>query len=381
MGNYDGNVVFKCTYNDGGADGYVGFGGTCSMENIRRNVHEQPRPWCSHPRNLCTQFFKAGFLGNSPEYPCYESRLTHDWKFSPGHTHPRDGGLGRPVRINHAKVGKIALFTTLHPKLVSEYKRARRNPESSRLVFAISRIVNIYEEDDTQWVQCDPNTAIRLSESATRALLYWRFKSPTSAGHKWGSGLVRYISNAEVLTYLSALYPRVRSAEERAKLERLSNSCGPLNFIASDTNQYDQIFDELESKQKYGPGGEGDRHRNLKTAIFKRPDLLQLGGGNATMEHRFLTGDRVDVLVSLNNGEHCVVEVEVEGLSTMTGAHQALKYQALCQGKYYPDDQISPHAFLVAYSIPENVRKFCRHHGIKTLEVKQEEVNEILSTD
>ena len=39
MNGHDGNVAFKCTYNDGGDRG---FGGTCSNENIRRNVKTSP---------------------------------------------------------------------------------------------------------------------------------------------------------------------------------------------------------------------------------------------------------------------------------------------------------------------------------------------------
>ena len=382
MGECDGNVAFKCTYNDGGAEGFVGFNGTCSIDNIRRNVYEQPRPWCSHPGTDCFKFFGDGCRGNRPNNPCYESQLTQTWKFSPGHTLPPEGGFGKPLRINHAKVGKIALFTTRHPKLESAFKRAQRNPESSRLVFAIANILNIYiAKDGTQWIQCDSNTAVKLSESTARSLPYWRFKLPSSAGHRWGSGLIRYISDKEVINYLSALYPHIKSAEERVRLEMLSISCGPLHPIGNNITPQDLVFDEFEAKQKYGPGGEGELHQNLKTAIYKRPELLKLGAGTAAMEHRFLTGDRVDVLVSLSMGEHCVVEVEVEGQSTMIGAHQALKYRALCQGKYYPDDQVSPHAFLVAYSIPSNVEDFCRQHHIKTMEVSQDEVNQILRAE
>ena len=79
-----------------------------------------------------------------------------------------------------------------------------------------------------------------------------------------------------------------------------------------------------------------------------------------------MTGDRVDVIVDLRNGERCVVEIEVEGQSTMVGAHQALKYRALRAGEL--DNGDLPHAFLVAYSIPDNVKAFCERHGYVTLE-------------
>ncbi len=91
-----------------------------------------------------------------------------------------------------------------------------------------------------------------------------------------------------------------------------------------------------------------------------------MGPGVGTSEHKFVTGDRVDVVVDLANGESCVVEVAVEGKSTMVGAHQALKYRALRAGEL--DSLRLPHAFLVAYSIPDNVKAFCKRHGVQALE-------------
>ena len=84
-----------------------------------------------------------------------------------------------------------------------------------------------------------------------------------------------------------------------------------------------------------------------------------------------MTGDRVDVSIELANGEHCVVEVEVEGEPTLIGAHQALKYRALRAGQL--DTRKPPHAFLVAYSIPKSVKKFCKRHRVAALEIEPSE--------
>ncbi len=94
--------------------------------------------------------------------------------------------------------------------------------------------------------------------------------------------------------------------------------------------------------------------------------MLNMGPGVGTPEHGFVTGDRVDVVVDLANGESCAVEIEVEGQSTMVGAHQALKHRALRAGEL--DNLRLPHAFLVAYSIPDNVMAFCERHGVTALE-------------
>ena len=83
-----------------------------------------------------------------------------------------------------------------------------------------------------------------------------------------------------------------------------------------------------------------------------------------------MTGDRVDVSIDLTSGEHCVVEIEVEGDSTMIGANQALKCRALRAGEL--DATELSHACLVAYSIPQYVRNFCERHGVLALEIQPE---------
>ena len=131
------------------------------------------------------------------------------------------------------------------------------------------------------------------------------------------------------------------------------------------------LHSNADLKLKYGPGGEGTRHRNLKELISRNPDMLNLGSGDATVEHRFMTGDRVDVWIKLESGEHCVVEIELEGYqSTLTGAHQALKYRALLAAQL--DTIRLPHAFLVAYSIPRSIKEFCERHGVVALEIPQD---------
>ena len=180
-------------------------------------------------------------------------------------------------------------------------------------------------------------------------LPYWRFKTPLrKAGQRWDRRLFQYISDQEVTNFLHALRPHLRSARDRTVLEALLECCGNL---APERVAEEASGEATESalKEKYGPGGEGERHRVLKQHIADQPECLGLGGGNAVVEHRFVTGDRVDVSIDLANGEHCVVEIEVEGESTSIGAHQALKYRALRAGQL--DSTVLPHACLVAYSI------------------------------
>ena len=148
-------------------------------------------------------------------------------------------------------------------------------------------------------------------------------------------------------------------------LEELLTCCGNL-----DPEEASDDVSDSDLKQKFGPRGEGERHRVPKHFIADHPERLGLGRGMAAVEHRFLTGDRVDVSIDLSNGEHCVVEIEVEGESTRIGAHQALKYRALRAGEL--DSTELPHACLVAYSIPQHVKDFCERHGVSALEIQPE---------
>ena len=62
-----------------------------------------------------------------------------------------------------------------------------------------------------------------------------------------------------------------------------------------------------------------------------------------------------------------MVEIEVEAPSTMTRAHQALKCRAIRADQL--DTTKQPHAFLVAYGIPENAKEFCKRHRVRALEI------------
>lgn len=359
MNGHHGNVAFKCTYNDGGPTGFVGFDGNCSNENIRRNVVEKPRVWCSNEDNLCSRFHDNDFRGRRPIHPCYESRIFQEWKYSSGvfHSGEREGD---PIPMHYVQAGKIALLTTRLPD---------HDTEIERIVFSVFKIARIETDEDGTWAIGDPEYAIRLPKTAALALPYWNFKEGQPI---WGTGLFRYVYDQEVTDFLHALLPMLQSPRDRAALEHLLECCG--NLAPGDfPEDLDRKIKKAELGQKYGPGGEGERHRNLKEYIAKNPRVLGLGKAkkkDISVEHRFMTGDRADLSIDFINGKHCVVEVEVEGdKSTLIGAHQALKYRALRAGEL---DQAKKriHAFLVAYDIPQSTREFCERHGITALEIR-----------
>ena len=262
--------------------------------------------------------------------------------------------------MRHAQVGKVALLTTRLPDYDAEDKR---------IVFGVCRISDMEQGVEGTSVVWEPEDAIRLPKIAALALPYWKFKEFSQARPRWDTGLFRYVSDQEVTNFLHALFSRLQSPGDRAVLERLLECCGnlPPEDIPEDL---DRKIKKSDLGQKYGPGGEGERHRKLKKYIRKHPEKLGLGPAkNTSVEHRFRTGDRVDLSIDFVNGKYCVVEVEVEGSdSTLIGAHQALKYRALRLGQL--DKPGTPlHAFLVAYAIPPSTKEFCKRHGITALEI------------
>ena len=260
----------------------------------------------------------------------------------------------------HAQAGRVALLTTRLPNY---------DEENERIVFGVFKISEIKTNDEGTWVIGEPEHAIRLPKDVALILRYWKFKKLKAGDPVWGSGLFRYISDQEVTNFLNALFPRLGSRRDRAVLEHLLECCGslPPENTPEDLNRE---ITKADLGKKYGPGGEGERHRSLKEYVAGHPDVLGLGKAEeVSTEHRFITGDRVDLSIDFENGEHCVVEVEVEGAdSTLIGAHQALKYRALRAGELDETGKL-PHAFLVAYDIPPSTSKFCKRHKIKVLEI------------
>lgn len=84
-----------------------------------------------------------------------------------------------------------------------------------------------------------------------------------------------------------------------------------------------------------GPGGESAAHRRLKLYVASHPTAFGLSDQALSLvEHRFQTGDRVDVMFENHAPERTVVEVEIEGEDNVcVGVHQAIKYRSLAESE------------------------------------------------
>lgn len=83
----------------------------------------------------------------------------------------------------------------------------------------------------------------------------------------------------------------------------------------------------------FGPGGESSAHRQLKLYVASHGESFGMSAAAlALVEHRFRTGDRVDVMFQNHEPERTVVEIEIAGEDNIcTGIHQAIKYRSLAE--------------------------------------------------
>lgn len=355
------NVAFKCTYNDGGQGPYVGFCGTCSDSIIAWNV-EQGRVWCSQKECWCREYYDDGFTGGRPEDPCYESVLFSEWRFAIGiyHTGPR---AGDPMTIRHAGIGDIAIFTTRFPG----------DSELDRKIVGLFRIGDIYD-DYVTYVQGEEGTGIRLPLDVAKNLYFWDYYSnPSSHLVSWGSGLFRYLTDEQTFQVLRDIYnvardEHTKSATRRLfpdKLEEVLSGLPPASGARIRLGGK-PIIQRVAHERKYGSTGEGENHKRLKEWVAGNPGFLGLKSvTNIEVDsHVFPPGDTPDIVFTCN-GRIAVVEIETE--CPMPGAYQALKYKTLVCAERGLDIQSSAvTSFLVAWVIPEDVKRFCDRYGIQT---------------
>ena len=126
----------------------------------------------------------------------------------------------------------------------------------------------------------------------------------------------------------------------------------------------------LRINRKYGEG-EGLDHLELKTYIFHNPQVIGLSDViEKHLEYPFLyTGDRADIMFSLRGGKYIVVEIETN--RPLPGLHQSLKYKTLmCSSRGLPVNSAKVSACLVAWEIPESIKKLCNKYGVGYFEVQ-----------
>lgn len=123
---------------------------------------------------------------------------------------------------------------------------------------------------------------------------------------------------------------------------------------------------------------ESEAHLRLKEYIAANPQAIGLSAEfTPDIEHRYLTGDHVDIEFRSPDGRVVAVEIELEGeKELLVGVHQAIKYRSLSAShRRYSTSSDKVSAVLVAFqaNYPE-VISIAEQYGIDLVTVDPDDV-------
>ncbi|MDD4985316.1 MAG: hypothetical protein PHQ43_05930, partial [Dehalococcoidales bacterium] len=174
----DGNLAFKCNWND------KGYRGVCSEQAYQYNK-QWGRPWCWSAE--CRKYVG---IDPVPVECCYESRALTDCSFAAGWD--LDGNnMSKARRILSAREGKIALLTTEPPGL------------HERVLVGAYIIKDVVDDPGKEtWVYGDKGSV--LDDMLKFKIPFWKYhKNPINPqSTAWATGLFRYVSDVAVLGIL-----------------------------------------------------------------------------------------------------------------------------------------------------------------------------------
>lgn len=178
----DGNIAFKCNWND------RNYKAPCSKEAYEYNLVEG-RSWCRHPLCGCRTYNDDVTLA---KHPCYESIALKEMYFGAGWDLSGDDIKFR--RIQHVRTEKIAILTTRRPW----------TSEVDRIVVGCFYIDKVIDDPGAETkIFGDQKKCIELDCERIKIKFWDYYKNPESENSiLWGTGLFRYISNRTVLMIL-----------------------------------------------------------------------------------------------------------------------------------------------------------------------------------
>ncbi len=169
-------------------------------------------------------------------------------------------------------------------------------------------------------------------------------------------------------------YDTVHKIDER-DLPRITDKAFK-SFLENKINEKERLPKESNTRtkeavtRKYGGGGEGKEHKELKNWVAKNPNFLGLDKVKKTQkeEHVFPSGDLPDIVFICDNNKFAIVEIET--INPLPGAYQSIKYRSLlCAELGLPLDSINVESFLVTKENSQDVEEFCVKYKIR-LKVK-----------
>ena len=220
------NVAIKCNYCDGGRNEQsFGYKGVCSDDVLHQNVSIIKRPWCSAAECECKKYTLGEInrtelerMNRNEKFICYESRLLKDWVASVGRVQ-REKRTDKPKKTISTRVNRMCILTTKQPTEL----------EQERKVFAaflISEVENGDEEEGN--MHAHPDYRVELTAEEAEHVHFWEFhKNKTKLDMPfWGSGLIRYLTDAQSINILKAMMEAaVEPAKKAHILEVLEYYC------------------------------------------------------------------------------------------------------------------------------------------------------------
>lgn len=348
------NIACNLIYNNGDEGVYVGFKKRCDTQNIIYNVERGKDRWCSQPECSCRKFYKSGFKGKVDDYPCNESSLFKNWQWNPGN----EFKTGKPIRILQSGAGKIAILTTRFKDCI----------ETERKIIGFLKIKDLV--DNYHKVNALKRQSLRLTMDEAQELNFWNYyRNKKSLIPSWGSKKFRFLEDNQVAAILHDLKDVVQNETTKSMIGDLLENDFPKFATTRPAIKgalKENTVQNILLKRKYGKGGESKEHKQLKKDIAKNPDKIGLNKSEVTAdeEHKFITGDMVDILFKPKKGKGNTV-VEIELYNVEPGIHQAIKYRALrCSelGLTLKDKNVK--AIVVARQFKQPEIKLCEKYGI-----------------
>lgn len=193
----DGNVAFKCNWND------KGYKAPCSDKVYRYNISEG-RVWCSSPSCKCRKY---GHDVSLEDHPCYESIALKEMYFGAGWDHT--GEREQPRHIHNVKKNRVAILTTRPPD----------TEEKDRLVVGCIFIDKVRDDEGKETkIYGNKEKSIEIPFNKIKIRFWDFYKNPEAEDIiLWSSGLFRYVSNKTVLSVLKAIGEQYTNAKYDVK--------------------------------------------------------------------------------------------------------------------------------------------------------------------
>lgn len=187
----DGNLAFKCNWND------KHYKAPCSLDAYSYNLSEG-RAWCSSYLNKCRNYNEEVSLKS---HPCYESIALKEMYFGAGADHT--GDVIRPRHIHSARVGRMAILTTRKPW----------EEEKDRIIIGCLLIKEVHDDPGQETkIYGDKEKSIEIDYDEVKVKFWDYYKNEGNENLiLWASGLFRYISNETVLNILKGIGEKYRN--------------------------------------------------------------------------------------------------------------------------------------------------------------------------